>query len=67
MDDLQFYILFNSQLYKDESRWEDDYERLCAMEPCLWIGNCFIEKIYRATICFHGKLTEIVNIHVHKL
>ena len=34
MDDLRFYILFNSISVTSE-RWVDDNERLGAMEPCL--------------------------------
>ena len=34
MDDLRFYILFNSISVKSEW-WADDNERLCAIEPCL--------------------------------
>ena len=34
MDDLQFYILFNSILVKS-GRWVGDNDRLCAVEPCL--------------------------------
>ena len=35
LDYLRFYILFNSISVILE-RWEDDNERLCVMEPCLW-------------------------------
>ena len=36
MDDLQFYVLFNS-LSVISGQWEVDNERLCAMELCLWL------------------------------
>ena len=32
MDDLRFYVLFNS-ISVISGRWADDNERLCAMEP----------------------------------
>ena len=32
MDDLRFYVLFNS-VSVISGRWADDNERLCAMEP----------------------------------
>ena len=34
MDDLAFYILFNSILVI-AGRWSDDNERMCALGPCL--------------------------------
>ena len=34
MDDLQFYVLFNS-ISVISGQWVDDNERLCAMEPRL--------------------------------
>ena len=34
MDDLLFYILFNS-ISVVSGQWTDDNERLCAMELCL--------------------------------
>ena len=34
MDDLQFYIHFNS-ISVISGQWADDNERLCAMKPCL--------------------------------
>ena len=34
MDDLRFYVPFNS-ISVISGRWADDYERLCAMEPRL--------------------------------
>ena len=34
LDDLQFYSLFNS-ISVISGPWEDDNERLCAVEPCL--------------------------------
>ena len=34
MDDLPFYVLFNS-ISVISGQWADDNERLCAMEPCL--------------------------------
>ena len=36
MDDLQFYILFNSVSDISE-RWLGVEEKLCAVEPCLWL------------------------------
>ena len=36
MDDLQFYILFNS-ISGTSGKWADNNERLCAMEPHLWL------------------------------
>ena len=43
MDDLRFYILFNSFSVISE-QWADDYERLCALEPCLWLGRVHLEQ-----------------------
>ena len=34
MGDMRFYVLFNS-VSVTSGRWEDDNERLCAMEPHL--------------------------------
>ena len=42
MDDLQFYILFNS-ISVISGRWEVGNERLCAMEVRLWLGRCRLE------------------------
>ena len=40
MDDLQFYVLFNS-ISVISGQWADDNERLCALEPCLqWRRFC---------------------------
>ena len=39
MDDLQFYVLFNS-ISVISGRWADDNESLCAMEP-----RFLVEKI----------------------
>ena len=36
MDDLQFYVLFNS-ISVILGQWLDDNERLCAVEPHLWL------------------------------
>ena len=38
MDDLQFYILFNT-VTVISGRWDNDYERLCAMELRLRLGR----------------------------
>ena len=38
MDDLQLYVLFNS-FSVISGRWVDDNERLCAVEPRLWLGR----------------------------
>ena len=43
MDDLGFYILFNS-ISVISGRWDDDNERLCAMEPRLWLGRFRLER-----------------------
>ena len=43
MDDLQFYILFNS-ISVISGRWEIDNERLCAMELCLWLRRFCPER-----------------------
>ena len=42
MDDLQFYILFNSISVISGLR-ADDNERLCAMEPCLRLRRFGLE------------------------
>ena len=34
MDDLPFYVLFNS-ISVISGHWVADFEKLCAMEPCL--------------------------------
>ena len=36
IDDSQFYVLFNS-ISVILGWWSDDNERLCAIEPCLWL------------------------------
>ena len=38
IDDLRFYVLFNSISVKS-GRWVGDHERLCAMEPCLCLNG----------------------------
>ena len=43
MDDLRFYVLFNS-ISVISGRWADDNERLCAMEP-RFLFRAEIEKI----------------------
>ena len=35
IDDLWFYVLLNS-ISVISGRWEDDNERLCALEPHVW-------------------------------
>ena len=42
MDDLQFYVLFNS-ISVISGRWADDNERLCAMEFRLWLSRFHLE------------------------
>ena len=36
MDDLRFYILFNN-ISAISGRWLGGNERLCAVDPCLWL------------------------------
>ena len=43
MDDLRFYVLFNS-VSVISGRWADDNERLCAMEPGLRLGRFGLEQ-----------------------
>ena len=43
MDDLLFYILFNS-VSVISGRWEVDNERLCAMELCLGLRRFRLER-----------------------
>ena len=43
MDDLQYYVLFNS-FSVISGQWGDDNERLCAMEPCLRPGRVCLER-----------------------
>ena len=45
MDDLRFYVLFNS-ISDISGRWADDYEyeSLCAMEPRLWFRRFRLER-----------------------
>ena len=42
MDDLRFYILFNS-ISVITGQWEDDNERMCAMEPRLRLRRFGLE------------------------
>ena len=42
VDDLRFYILFNS-ISVISGPWADDNERLCAMEPRLRLGRFRLE------------------------
>ena len=42
MDDLRFYVLFNS-ISVILGRWVDDNERLCAMEPRLRWRRFYLE------------------------
>ena len=42
MDDLRFYVLFNS-ISVTSGRLVDDNERLCAMEPCLQLRRFHLE------------------------
>ena len=42
MDDLLFYVLFNSIAVISE-QWLDDNERLCAMELRLWLRRFHLE------------------------
>ena len=43
MDDLRFYVLFNS-ISVISGRWADDNERLCAMEPRLRLRRFCLER-----------------------
>ena len=43
MDDLRFYVLFNS-VSVISGRWADDNERVCAMEPRLRLGRFCLER-----------------------
>ena len=43
MDDLQFYVLFNS-ISVISGCWVNDNERLCAMEPCLQLRRFRFER-----------------------
>ena len=43
MDDLRFYVLFNS-VSVISGQWADDNERLCAMEPRLRLGRFRLER-----------------------
>ena len=43
MDDLGFYILFNS-ISVISGRWANDKERLCAMELCLRLRRFHLER-----------------------
>ena len=40
--DLQFYVLFNS-MSVISGQWADDNERLCVMEPYLWLRRTCLE------------------------
>ena len=42
MDDLRFYILFNSSSVKS-GQCSDDYERLCEMELCLRLRRFHVD------------------------
>ena len=42
MDDLRFYVLFNS-ISVISGRCLDDYERLCAMELRLWLRKFHLD------------------------
>ena len=44
MDDLEFYVLFNSNSVKS-ARWRGDNERLSAMEPRLRLKGFSFPKI----------------------
>ena len=43
MDDLRFYVLFNS-VSVISGRWAGDNERLCAMKPRLRLGRFRLEQ-----------------------
>ena len=43
MDELQFYVLFNS-ISVISGRLVDDNERLCAMEPCLGLERFHLQR-----------------------
>ena len=42
MNDLQFYVLFNS-ISVISGPWLHDNERLCAMEPRLWLERFLLQ------------------------
>ena len=43
LDDLRFYVLFNS-ISAISGQWEVDNERLCAMELRLWMRRFRLEQ-----------------------
>ena len=43
MDDLQFYVLFNSILVMS-GPWVSDFERACAVGPCLWFRRFSLKQ-----------------------
>ena len=43
MDDLQFYVLFDS-ISVISGRWQVDNERLCATELCLQLRRFHLER-----------------------
>ena len=59
MDDLQFYVHFNS-ISAISGPWAGDIKRLCAMEPRLLVilkavlnGTSFTEERKQPSDCFH--------------
>ena len=43
MDDIRFYVFFNS-ISDISGQWMDDNERLCAMELCLWLRRFCLKQ-----------------------
>ena len=43
MDDMQFYVIFNS-IPVISGRWKVDNERLCAMELRLWLSRFRLKR-----------------------
>ena len=43
MDDLRFYVLFNS-ISVISGRWAVGNERLCAVDPSLWLIRFCLER-----------------------
>ena len=67
MDDMRFYVLFNSISVISEIRTMGVLnERLCAMEPCLWLRRFHVQRGsnsvgQRFTHCFTEALTKDCN------
>ena len=41
MDDLGFYVRFNS-ISVISGQWMDDNGKLCVIEPCLWLRRLYL-------------------------